>query len=87
MTTVVQDMMHIRKAMDSGPSKDWREVDQATAEHLMSNLRCYRDLWCNGEWYNAVGYGRVAWHETKGDKWFVSPWFSSSKSRLWEENE
>lgn len=75
MTTVVEEVSHFRKLMDSGPSNDWLEVDQSTADGLMSNLRCYRDCWNNGEWYSAVGYGRVVWHETEGDRWFVKPSF------------
>lgn len=75
MTTTVQDLMFIRKLMDSEASHDWPQVDEQTANFLMGNLRCWRDLWCNGEWYIAKGYGRVVWHETKGDKWFVNPMF------------
>lgn len=76
MTTIVEDVQHIRKAMDSGPyGDDWLEIDQPTADHLMSNQRCRRDLWCNGEWYIADGYGKIIWHETKGDRWFVKPSF------------
>jgi hypothetical protein len=81
MTTVVESIQVFRKLIDSGPSKDWPETDQATAERMMGNLRCFRSAYSNGEWYVAIGYGRVVWHETEGDRWFVSPWFTSNLSR------
>jgi hypothetical protein len=80
MTTTVQEVTVYRKLMDSGPVA-WPETDQATAERMMSNLRCYRESYANGEWYSAMGYGRVVWHETEGDRWFVSPWFTYNRSR------
>lgn len=75
MKTIVDEIHTIRKAMDTEGGPDWHEVDQATAEHVMGNLRCYRDCWANGEHYCAVGYGRVAFHQTKGDRWFIHPRF------------
>lgn len=54
---------------------NWIETDHETAEWLMENLECWRDGWSGGEYYVAMGYGRVVAHVIDGDRWLVHPMF------------